>query len=240
MPLSVGLSHQHSMARRTRRAGPARAGRRVQRVYAARGGAQGVPGSLKKGKDNGVAAPEPFRCVRRSSVRQWRTTNRDRRRSARRGPIVSVRRRRTLPRQLQRYVRCISKQPRLMRHTRGFPPAVSLGPAAPARYRLKANRVSTPMAAASGTATKRPTKPNKYPNANNANITHTGFKCLMPDEPHVRLMPEPNDKLAESPREGFILPAGCGEGASRRRGFALSQTRRTVQHAARGFSEAAA
>ena len=44
------------------------------------------------------------------------------------------------------------------------------------RYRPNPKRTSTPMAAATGTATNSPKKPNRYPKANNANISQTGFK----------------------------------------------------------------
>ena len=44
-----------------------------------------------------------------------------------------------------------------------------------------AKRTSTPSAAASGTATSIPTKPNSQPNTDSAKISHTG--CSPTDEP---------------------------------------------------------
>src|SRR5471030_275142 len=41
------------------------------------------------------------------------------------------------------------------------------------RYRRSQNRVSTPMVAATGTASMTPRKPNAAPPANSAKITHT-------------------------------------------------------------------
>ena len=63
-----------------------------------------------------------------------------------------------------------------------------------------AKRTSTPTAAETGTATKRPTKPNSTPKANRANINQTGCSLtLEPTSPVKRARLESAATLGASP-----------------------------------------
>ena len=69
-----------------------------------------------------------------------------------------------------------------------------------------AKRTRTAMAAAAGTAMSRPTKPNKAPNANSANISQTGCRpTLLPTSLGDRMLPSMNWPMKNTAATATII-----------------------------------